>query len=329
MHACGNLLDLAGPGEIPVTLQHINQALEPMRMPLFFLVSGILASSAIHRPWRDTAARTSGMLYLYVLWMAGFMGFKLLFAVTSPEPIASILFAKSGFWYLYAVALFFVIARLLRNQPAWVVVGVAIVPNLLRPFTQLFFDSVVPGSLATSMAMNLGFFLLGAYYKDVLIAFAARTTWVSTVLLGAATVVGVSVWLRTPIAVGESYLGLSLLGMAFAISLAAQVTRTGCPGWLRYVSARTLSIYLLQWPVVFLLFEFWPRSTLQSPTAQLVYPVLVTTLIATMAMWLQNRPELRLAFRAPAWVTGRHPVPTPDVEVTRPSSTSGLLTPTP
>ena len=33
------------------------------------------------------------------------------------------------------MALFFVIARLLRSQPAWVVVAVALLPNILRPLT--------------------------------------------------------------------------------------------------------------------------------------------------------------------------------------------------
>ena len=51
MHASNTLVDLAGPSGVTAVLQHINHLLEPMRMPVFFLVSGMLASSAVHRPW--------------------------------------------------------------------------------------------------------------------------------------------------------------------------------------------------------------------------------------------------------------------------------------
>lgn len=158
MHASNTLVDLAGPSGVTAVLQHINHLLEPMRMPVFFLVSGMLASSAVHRPWSKSGNRTLGMVYLYLVWMLLFFGFITVFGSAPSDPVSSILFAKSGFWYLYAMALFFVIARLLRNQPAWVVVAVALLPNILRPLTDQVVGQLVPGSLYTSMAMNLAFF---------------------------------------------------------------------------------------------------------------------------------------------------------------------------
>src|SRR3712207_8675988 len=44
----------------------VTEALRPVRMPLFFAISGFFASRAVHRPWRDARARVMGGDYLYV-----------------------------------------------------------------------------------------------------------------------------------------------------------------------------------------------------------------------------------------------------------------------
>jgi len=44
--------------------------LTPLRMPLFFLVSGYFASRAVLRPWRATVrSRVLGNLYLHLMWL--------------------------------------------------------------------------------------------------------------------------------------------------------------------------------------------------------------------------------------------------------------------
>ncbi len=301
MHASNTLVDIAGASALTSFLQHFNHLVEPLRMPIFFLVSGMLAASAIHRPWRETTKRTTGMVYLYVTWMVVYFGFIALLGAQINEPISAILFARSGFWYLYAMALFFVIARLLRNQPAWVVVAVALVPNLLRPVTQEFFEGLVPGGMYTSMAMNLGFFLLGAYFKEILGTLAQKTTVVHTVALGIVAVVSGTLWLNTPGTAGQSYLPMSVIWVAFGLSLAAQITRNGAPAWSRYVGARTLPIYVWQWPLLFVVTEFLPASTLSSPLTQALFPFVFTGLVAVSAMWLFQMPALKHLFHAPRW----------------------------
>ena len=176
-------------------------------------------------------------------WMVAYLGFITLLGASVTEPLSAILFAKNGYWYLYAMVLFFVIARLLRNQPAWVVVAVALIPNIARPLTDQFFEGLVPGALP-SMAMNLGFFLIGAYFKDLLGTVAARATLAHTAVLGLVAVIGGIVWLNTPSTIGQTYLYMSLIWVAFGISLAVQITRNGAPAWAGCVGARTLPIYV-------------------------------------------------------------------------------------
>lgn len=303
MHASNTMADIAGASTVTTAWQHVNILVEPLRMPIFFLVSGMLAASAVHRPWRRTTNRTAGMVYLYVVWMLFYFGFTALLGASVNQPILSILFAKSGYWYLYAMAVFFVVARLLRNQPGWLIVVIALVPNALRPLTQEFFEGIVPGAMYTSMAMNLGFFLLGAYFKDALGAVASRATWAHTLSLGVAALASGIMWLNAPSTVGQTYLYMSLLWVAFGVSLAVQITRHGAPTWARHVGSRTLPIYVWQWPVLFVTAEFLPASVLSSVTAQILFPALFTAAVAMSAMWLQALPSLKYLFHAPVWVT--------------------------
>lgn len=303
MHSSNTLVDVAGPSAVTTALHHFNVLVEPLRMPIFFLVSGMLAASAIHRPWRATTNRTTGMLYLYVAWMVVYLGFITLLGASVTEPLSAIVFAKSGYWYLYAMALFFVIARLLRNQPAWMVVAVALLPNIARPVTDQFFESLVPGALYTSMAMNLGFFLIGAYFKDLLGTVAARATWTHTAVLGVVAVIGGIVWLNTPSTIGQTYLYMSLVWVAFGISLAVQVTRNGAPAWAGYVGARTLPIYVWQWPALFVVGEFLPASVVSTLGAQVLFPLLFTAGVAGSALILHGWPTMKHLFHAPAWTT--------------------------
>ncbi len=303
MHASNTVVDLGGTGAVVTTLQTLNHLVEPLRMPVFFLVSGMLAASAVRRPWSASTNRTTGMLYLYVLWMVLYFGFIGLFGVTVQDPVGSILMARSGFWYLYAMALFFVIARLLRNQPAWLVVVVAVLPNILRPVTDELLGQLIPGTLFTSMAMNLGFFLVGVYFKDLVATAAERATPQHVSALGVLAAGAGLAFLRSPEMVGQSLLPLSLLWLGFGVGLAVLVTRHGAPRWARYVGGRTLSVYVMQWPVLFVVTSYLPGWTVSHPLAQLAFPFVLTAGVAGLALWLHALPLTAWLFRAPVWVT--------------------------
>lgn len=302
MHATNTLSDLVGPSGVGTFLHTLNATIEPLRMPVFFLVSGMLAASAIHRPWRASSNRTVGMVYLYVVWMALFMGFQAVLGISVREPVIAVIFAKSGYWYLYAMALFFVIARLLRSQPAWVVVAVATVANLLRPLVDQFVAEVVPGALYTSMAMNLCFFLVGAYFKPIVAGLAQRTTWTHTIALGAVAIPLDIWWMTNPALAGRTYFPVSVLLLAFGISLAVQVTRNGAPAWAAFLGARTLPIYVWQWPVIFLAAAVVPGGALGHPLVQLGFPVAITAIVGITAVWLHKQPSLTHLFNAPQWL---------------------------
>jgi surface polysaccharide O-acyltransferase-like enzyme len=325
MHATNLMVDVSGPSGPGHFLQTFNAVIEPLRMPAFFLVSGMLAASAIHRPWRATTRRTTGMVYLYVVWMVLFLALQALFGVIATEPVQAVLFAKSGYWYLYAMALFFVIARLLRHQPAWVVVAVAVVPNLLRPEVDRIVEDVVPGALYTSMAMNLSFFLLGAYFSRMVAGIAEHTTWVRTVVLGAVAVPFGIAWMTSPGLAGRTYFPVSVLMLAFGVSLAVQITRNGAPRWAGFLAARTLPIYVWQWPVIFLVGLVLPAGAVSHPALQLLFPFALTALVAGTAVWLHRQPALGALFTPPSWVLAPQNVRMPAA----PAAGMGELAPEP
>ena len=79
-HATTKQYDLSVPAHLaPIadvwtTLTH---ALKPVRMPLFFLVSGFFAAKAVHRPWPSVTRRISTSAYLYVVWLLLLAAFTL------------------------------------------------------------------------------------------------------------------------------------------------------------------------------------------------------------------------------------------------------------
>lgn len=113
---------------------YLNEMLILVRMPLFFFVSGLFAYRVITRSdWtvflRD---KVGNLLYLYALWIG------LLFLSTDlvahlwygrpMDPLRQLqLFWDPIFtiWFLYALAVAFLIARLLRLVPVWIVLAAA------------------------------------------------------------------------------------------------------------------------------------------------------------------------------------------------------------
>jgi hypothetical protein len=97
----------------------------PLRMPLFFAISGLFAANAVHRPWRAVArGRIAGFLYLYALWLlihtvvlASTPDFPTDRATSALGLVAQLTITPSNLWYLYALALYCTLAKATRRLP--------------------------------------------------------------------------------------------------------------------------------------------------------------------------------------------------------------------
>lgn len=177
-----------GPWE-PIAL-----ALRTLRMPLFFLVSGLLTAGYLDRSWTTIAGkRLTGWMWLYLLWSlitfavfsvvpwrrggpgpAGSLS-KLVGIVTAPE---------SGLWYLYALAIFLILIRLTRRVPGAVIVGVGALAS-----TAVGANWITTGNFAfDDMIKFFMFFALGARFRDHIVSVVERAAPRTSIVVLAASV---------------------------------------------------------------------------------------------------------------------------------------------
>lgn len=132
------MLEEVGERSMPVHLLALS--LYPLRMPLFFLVSGILAAGMLARPaGRVLRDRVLHYLWVWGLWTA--LGYGLVNAWAIPatglenighmfdprtDPLVHLRTSSNWAWFLYALALFFGLALLLRRLPAGLHMAIAV-----------------------------------------------------------------------------------------------------------------------------------------------------------------------------------------------------------
>jgi fucose 4-O-acetylase-like acetyltransferase len=157
------------------------EVLLPLRMPLFFAISGFFAAGALARPWRVVGrSKVAKFFYLYALWLLihtavfSFVpeDFDTARAGSFGELLAQLTISPTNLWYLYALALYFVLAKVLRPVPPLVMLAVAFVVSAAASAELI----PTPGD-RKDLFENLLFFLAGAYGKSYLARVATAANW--------------------------------------------------------------------------------------------------------------------------------------------------------
>ncbi|MCZ7425607.1 pyridoxal-phosphate dependent enzyme [Micromonospora sp. WMMA1949] len=272
----------------------LGEQLLPLRMPLFFAISGIFAANAVARPWRASGRpRIARNLYLYAIWLLVHTalltlapGFPTDRATDPGELLAQLTVTPSNLWYLYALALYFVIARALRRVHPAVLLSVAGALSAVAATGLL--DS--PGNRG-QVYQNLVFFLAGVHLKPYLTRWAdaastrrlAGTGAAYAVALAAMALAGAQSWPGV-------YLLVSVLAVAFGLTAAARLARHRLAGpVLTRLGRRTLGVYVIHMPVLALLDRLLaaPVAGLDGPARALlvtVYPVVLTALVLALSL---------------------------------------------
>jgi uncharacterized membrane protein YcfT len=221
---------------------------KPFRMPDFFLISGLFLSRRIATPWRSYLDRkVVHFAYFYLLWMT------IQLVIKSPgiaaeqglaAPFATWLDALidpfGTLWFIYLLAVFFLLAKLLRPVPAVLVwltaalleaapieTGNLLVDEFASRFVYFYTGYLLgPRILAAVHALS------GTKTGWLLLALAIWAA-VNTVLLahGLAAVPGIS-------------LALGLAGAAAVILMGVLLARAGVFAAIRYVGANSIVVYL-------------------------------------------------------------------------------------
>ncbi|MEV0426618.1 pyridoxal-phosphate dependent enzyme [Micromonospora sp. NPDC050495] len=283
-------LDLPLPGAWGL----FGEQLLPLRMPLFFTISGIFAAHAVARPWRVAARpRIARNLYLYATWLlihtallALAPGFPTDRATSLGGLLAQLTVTPSNLWYLYALALYFALAKALRRvHPAVLLAGAGALSALAA--TGLL-DG--PGNRG-QVYQNLVFFLAGVHARGHLQRWAAAATARRLAGVGAAYAAALA---GTALAGAAGWPGVRLLvsavAVAFGLTAAARLAQLPVVGAaLARLGRRTLPIYVLHMPVLALLHRLLagPVGELNGPGRLLLavgYPVLLTAVVLALSL---------------------------------------------
>lgn len=219
----------------------------PFRMPDFFLIAGLFLSRRIDRPWASYIDRkVVHFAYFYLLWLViqfafkapgfaaefGLTGTARMFAFALIEPFGTM-------WFVYILPIYFVVAKLARRLP-WFVVFVA---AALLEASDLHTGWLVVDEFANRFV----YFFAGYTFAPAIFTLAKRIE-----AAGAVSLAGVALWAvvnAAAVAAGVAGLpGVSLLlGLAGALAVAAVavlLSRFSPAEALRYAGEHSLVIYL-------------------------------------------------------------------------------------
>ena len=283
-------------------------------MPAFFLIAGLFGARMLTWSFRELwYRRLWPILYLYLVWsvirtlyylaMPGVAGELGELPASHPLTLALVfLWPSSSYWFLYALAIYVVVAWLLRKVPPAVTVGALAVVS-----TAFTTGLVQTGNLGWNRVGALAVFYVGGvvYSQKITTLVGRARPWTVWAALGVFLTIGALLLLGLrPVPF------LALAGQAsavgFGVLAATLVARTRAAGFLSGIGVRSLPIYLLH------LYVIVPIATLIGLLdPQWPWPVETVTVfaLAAFALWASVRlhsvtAKVRWLYVAPAWLGG-------------------------
>lgn len=313
-------LDLPIPEVVHLFWLGLADFLTPVRMPLFFAISGFFVGKYLTASW-STAARRRFIpaYYLYILWFVIYSLFFLLdppLVTSSPsnitEQIIGLLWGYTSLWYLYALPVYFIVCKIFARWPAQALTVAAILSVLS--------DTTLMPQLGNgaSVVGNLVFFMAAAYYPQQIsrIEGNARTHFLkmAVIFTVSSSVMSLITYIVSrnsfesnilDLIIGLGDLILGILGIAVGIKIfnlladkAPLVAR-----FFAYIGARTLPIYVLHLMVLALLNTLLEETSMPFFIA-IIYPLVALIIVVWICIgfyylllsvrlqWLFKMPDL-------------------------------------
>lgn len=279
-----------------------------MRMPLFFLMAGIFAARSLYEPWPDFInKKLLHFFYLFVLWSV------LLYVITVALPyfawdeptdrlksIFRIFYSPPlTLWFIYALMWMFLLTRLLRRIPLWLLTSTAFGVALL------FLDpNILPNKSFPQKLIRLyPFFLLGYLLSPYL---QALPRYLRPWHLIAVAVYGLLAWALLRVWGLEStplVITCQLLGAAAGIVIAEMMSRSRFFGFVKTVGIYSLAVYVMHRLVVFALEQLADFVAFQNVEINVIISWVLASVIPILcAKWVEAR-GIKGIFDRPDWLS--------------------------
>ena len=231
-----------------LSLSHFVEWARPFRMPDFFLISGLFLAARIDRPWRSYLdTKVVHFAYFYVLWLTIQFALKAPGMVADQGAVATLETYVTSFfvpfgtlWFIYLLAVFFVVSKLLRPLPHWLVLSGAALMHVAAPHSGVF--------IVDEFTSRFVFFYSGYALAPMVFAFADRVriapSSLVVVALGAWVVFNtVGVVSGVAFASGADLL-FSYVGIAAVVAFSVLVTTFWFGRVLAYCGEHSIAVYL-------------------------------------------------------------------------------------
>ncbi len=221
----------------------------PFRMPDFFLIAGLFLSRTIDGPLKTYIdKKVIHFFYFYTLWLViqvFFVELDLLIA----NPLEWGRFVLWGMidpyqtmWFVYMLAVFYVITRLIRKLPVWLVFAGA---ALLQTFYHAGFET--GWSVIDRFMDRYLYFYVGYACAPVIFDFAAKAGKRASITLPLLGAWGLLNWSMIQYDLHESPLTsivMAFMGAGAVVATGALLSRTRIGEPIRYAGANSIVVYL-------------------------------------------------------------------------------------
>jgi uncharacterized membrane protein YcfT len=285
----------------------------PFRMPDFFFIAGLFLVRTIDVPWRRFLDRkVVHFAYFYVLWMVIQCAFKCGILSGHPETtlpsMLQALYQPYGtLWFIYMLPIFFLVTRLTRNVPVWLMLAIGAALEIAPISTGTM--------LVDEFASRYVYFYAGyalANYAFRMADEARANPLRGLMFLGGWAILNTIAVFSHVELFGQVYsiaqlpvlsLALGGLGALAVILTAALITRSFVGSMFSTMGAHSIVIYLAFFFPMILTREVALRLGLIPDTGALA---LITTLVAVstplLAYWIVKKIGFgQFLFERPRW----------------------------
>ncbi|MHA7859667.1 MAG: acyltransferase family protein [Henriciella sp.] len=247
MHAVINYEHLAGSQG---WLRPVVDFAQPFRMPDFFLIAGLFLHRSINSDARSYFDRkVVHFAYFYILWLVIILPFKEMGLFFS-DPMAfgkafltALIEPVNSLWFLHMLAIFYVVTRVTRMVPIWIMLLVGLGLNTVYQAGWVHFDWVV----ANRFMDRFIYFYVGYVGAQLIFQGADRVRSNSVLLIAGLLIWAVINWYFATLDLHHVPLIAPVFGLvgAFAVcALAVLLAKHNVGHIIRYIGQNSLVVYL-------------------------------------------------------------------------------------